>query len=84
MNKLTDKQEKFARLVSQGEQLTSAYRTVYGVKDTTKDKSVWEQASSLASHLKVSSRINTLIKQKEEDYSFRYWPDQRQNPSTCI
>lgn len=69
MNKLTDKQEKFARLVSQGEQLTNAYRTVYGVKDTTKDKSVWEQASSLASHLKVSSRINTLIKQKEEDYS---------------
>ena len=54
MNKLTDKQEKFARLVSQGEQLTSAYRTGYGVKDTTKDKSVWEQASSLASHLKVS------------------------------
>ena len=46
---LTEKQENFARLVSNGEQLTSAYRKVYDVKDTTKEKSVWEQASALAS-----------------------------------
>jgi hypothetical protein len=64
---LTDKQEKFARLVSDGEKLTSAYRKVYNVKNTTKEKSVWEQASALASNLKVASRISALTRLKEED-----------------
>jgi hypothetical protein len=66
---LTDKQEKFARLVSDGEKLTSAYRKVYNVKNTTKEKSVWEQASALASNLKVASRISALTRLKEEDFS---------------
>tara|TARA_Y100000004_G_C8912060_1_gene411389 strand:- start:913 stop:1353 length:441 start_codon:yes stop_codon:yes gene_type:complete len=68
---LTEKQENFARLVSNGEQLTSAYRKVYDVKDTTKEKSVWEQASALASSLKVSSRISELCRQNEEDHRTR-------------
>tara|TARA_R100001126_G_C4750623_1_gene112854 strand:- start:22 stop:459 length:438 start_codon:yes stop_codon:yes gene_type:complete len=66
---LTDKQEKFARLVSDGEKLTSAYRKVYNVRNSTKEKSVWEQASALASNLKVASRISALTKLKEEDHS---------------
>lgn len=66
---LTDKQEKFARLVSAGEKLTTAYKAVYSVRSTTKDKSVWEQASALASNLKVASRISALTKLKEEDHS---------------
>ena len=66
---LTDKQEKFARLVSDGEKLTSAYRKVYNVKNTTKEKSVWEQASALASNLKVASRISALTRLKDEDHS---------------
>ena len=66
---LTDKQEKFARLVSDGEKLTSAYRKVYNVKNTTKEKSVWEQASALASNLKVASRISVLTRLKDEDHS---------------
>ena len=66
---LTDKQEKFARLVSDGEKLTSAYRKVYNVKNTTKEKSVWEQASALASNHKVASRISTLTRLKDEDFS---------------
>ena len=44
--RLTDKQEKFARLVSNGSTITSAYKDVYDVKDTTKPKSIWEQASA--------------------------------------
>jgi hypothetical protein len=66
---LTDKQEKFARLVSDGEKLTSAYRKVYNVRNSTKEKSVWEQASALASNLKVASRISALTRLKEEDHS---------------
>ena len=66
---LTDKQEQFARLVSDGEKLTSAYRKVYNVRNSTKEKSVWEQASALASNLKVASRNTALTKLKEEDHS---------------
>ena len=68
---LTDKQEKFARLVSDGEKLTSAYRKVYNVRNSTKEKSVWEQASALASNLKVASRISALTKLKDEDFSMQ-------------
>jgi hypothetical protein len=56
-------------MVSDGEKLTSAYRKVYNVKNTTKEKSVWEQASALASNLKVASRISALTRLKEEDFS---------------
>ena len=66
---LTDKQEKFAKLVSAGEKLTTAYRKVYNVRNSTKEKSVWEQASALASNLKVASRISALTRLKEEDHS---------------
>ena len=66
---LTDKQEKFAKLVSAGEKLTTAYRKVYNVRNSTKEKSVWEQASALASNLKVASRISALSRLKEEDHS---------------
>jgi hypothetical protein len=66
--RLTDKQEKFARLVSSGSTITSAYKDVYDVKDTTKPKSIWEQASALASNLKVASRISELSTKSEEDH----------------
>jgi hypothetical protein len=39
------------------------------VRSTTKDKSVWEQASALASNHKVASRISALTRLKEEDHS---------------
>lgn len=64
---LTDKQEKFAKLVSSGEKLTSAYRKIYNVRNSTKEKSVWEQASALASNHKVASRISVLSKLNDED-----------------
>ena len=58
--KLTAKQERFCELVAlEGMTQADAYRQAYDCSKWT-DKSVWEKASSLASDVKVKTRIEAL------------------------
>lgn len=58
--KLTAKQERFCELIAlEGMTQADAYRQAYDCSKWT-DKSVWEKASSLASDVKVKSRIEAL------------------------
>ena len=61
---LTAKQENFVELLTQGTSQTSAYRGAYDTQNMS-DKSVWEEASRLRRHPKVSTRISELEKEKE-------------------
>ena len=58
---LTPKQEKFCKLVANGETLSDAYRQSYNVRETTQEKSIWQSASRLMNNIKVTSRIDVLI-----------------------
>ena len=62
---LTAKQENFVELLTQGRCQTSAYRSAYDTQNMS-DKTVWEEASRLRRHPKVSTRILELDKEKEE------------------
>ncbi len=57
---LTPKQEAFAQLYIETGNASEAYRGVYAVRETTKAASVWESASKLLAHPKVSSRVAEL------------------------
>ena len=61
---LTAKQENFVELLTKGTSQTSAYK---GARDTQRmsDKTVWEEASRLRRHPKVSARILELEEEKE-------------------
>ena len=61
---LTAKQENFVELLTQGTSQTSAYKGAYDTQNMS-DKSVWEEASRLRKHPKVSTRILELEKEKE-------------------
>ena len=61
---LTAKQENFIELLSQGTSQASAYRGAYETQKMS-DKTVWEEASRLRRHPKVSARILELEKEKE-------------------
>ena len=61
---LTAKQENFVELLTQGTSQTSAYKGAYDTQNMS-DKSVWEEASRLRRHPKVSTRILELEKEKE-------------------
>lgn len=64
---LTPKQEAFAQHYVKHGNKSEAYRHSYEVSNMT-DKSVWEKASELSSHIKVSARILSLkeeLKEKE-------------------
>ena len=61
---LTAKQENFIELLSQGTSQASAYRGAYETQKMS-DKTVWEEASRLRRHPKVSTRILELEKEKE-------------------
>ena len=61
---LTAKQENFVELLTQGTSQTSAYRGAYDTQNMS-DKTVWEEASRLRRHPKVSTRILELEKEKE-------------------
>ena len=61
---LTAKQENFIELLSQGTSQTSAYRGSYNTQNMS-DKTVWEEASRLRRHPKVSARILELENEKE-------------------
>lgn len=57
---LTNKQEQFARLVSEGNTYADAYRQAYEVNPTTKVETIWEKSSRLMSDDKVSTRVKEL------------------------
>ena len=61
---LTAKQENFVVLLTQGTIQTSAYGSAYDTQNMS-DKTVWEEASRLRRHPKVSTRILELEKEKE-------------------
>ena len=61
---LTAKQENFVKLLNQGTSQTSAYKGAYDTQNMS-DKTVWEEASRLRRHPKVSTRILELEKEKE-------------------
>ena len=61
---LTAKQENFVELLTQGTCQSSAYRGAYNTQNMS-DKTVWEEASRLRKHPKVSTRILELEKEKE-------------------
>ncbi len=61
---LTAKQENFAEFLSKGTSQTAAYKGSYDTKNMS-DKTVWEEASRLRRHPKVSTRIYELEKEKE-------------------
>ena len=61
---LTAKQENFVELLTQGSSQSSAYRGAYSTQNMS-DKTVWEEASRLRRHPKVSTRILELEEEKE-------------------
>ena len=61
---LTARQENFVELLTQGSSQSSAYRGAYNTQNMS-DKTVWEEASRLRKHPKVSTRILELEKEKE-------------------
>ena len=61
---LTAKQENFVELLTQGTSQASAYRGAYETQNMS-DKTVWEEASRLRRHPKVSTRILELEEEKE-------------------
>ena len=61
---LTVKQENFIELLAEGTSQTSAYKGAYDTQNMS-DKTVWEEASRLRRHPKVSTRILELEKEKE-------------------
>ena len=61
---LTAKQENFVKLLTQGTSQSSAYKGAYDTQNMS-DKTVWEEASRLRRHPKVSTRILELEKEKE-------------------
>ena len=63
---LTPKQLHFARCVASGMTATSAYVEAYDVREGTSRKSITEQASRVRSDPNVSSRIDRLIRQREQ------------------
>ena len=60
--KLTAKQEKFARLVAEGNEQSTAYREVYNASKM-KPETIWARASELASNSMVAVRIDKYKKE---------------------
>lgn len=58
--KLSQRREKFAQLLAEGEKQSDAYRKVFNVKPTTKPDSIHQAASKLAA--KVAPRVAELRK----------------------
>ena len=56
---LTAKQEAFAQAVAGGSKQSDAYRSAYNASQMS-DKQVWEEASKLVAHPKVSQRVEEL------------------------
>ena len=83
---LTAKQENFVELLTQGTSQTSAYKGAYDTQNMS-DKTVWEEASRLRRHPKVSTRIQSQRREKKLDDAYKrshekreYLMNQREQP----
>lgn len=63
---LTNKQEKFARLVANGETLAAAYRASYDCENM-QNTSIWTHSSKLMANAMVAARVDMLAKAKARD-----------------
>jgi len=63
---LTAKQMKFVKEVSEGGSQSNAYRKAYDTLQMT-PKTVWEEASRLSRHPKISARLWELEAEKEAE-----------------
>ena len=63
---LTEKQERFAHLVSDGQNFSAAYREVYDTSDMSQP-SVWREAHRLSRNDKVAMRIAELVAARQEE-----------------
>ena len=61
---LTAKQENFVELLTQGTSQTAAYKGSYDTQNMS-NKTVWEEASRLRRHPKVSTRVLEIEEEKE-------------------
>ncbi len=59
MPALTDKQDKFARLVARGESYAAAYRAAYDAENMV-DATVYSRASELMADSKIAVRVDEL------------------------
>lgn len=64
MTQMTQKQSKFAECLAEGKSQSDAYRTAYATASNT-EQTVWSEASRLAKHPKVASRVDALRAEKE-------------------
>jgi hypothetical protein len=66
MHGLTQKQEIFAALVSEGLNFSAAYRRAYDAEDMAAP-SVWREAHHLSRQENVAKRITLLVNEKIEE-----------------
>lgn len=62
---LTAKQDAFAQAVADGKTLSDAYRASYEA-DAMKDSTVWTEASKLMDNPKVSQRVASIQRARED------------------
>ena len=65
-DRLTAKQEAFAKQVAGGAVLSDAYRECYAAEGM-RDSTIWSEACKLAQNPKVSTRVKALQAEMEED-----------------
>ena len=63
---LTNKQEKYARLVANGETLAAAYRASYDVSNM-QNASIWTESCKLMNNPVIVARVDMLSKAKARD-----------------
>ena len=64
VTRLTEKQTKFAESLAAGETQSDAYRMARAISSTC-DETIWSEASRLAKHPKVSSRVDQLKAERD-------------------
>ena len=65
-DRLTAKQEAFAKQVAKGAVLSDAYRECYSAEGM-RDSTIWSEACKLAQNPKVSTRVKAIQAEMEED-----------------
>ena len=65
-DRLTAKQEAFAKQVAKGAVLSDAYRDCYSAEGM-RDSTIWSEACKLAQNPKVSTRVKAIQAEMEED-----------------
>ena len=65
-DRLTAKQEAFAKQVAGGAVLSDAYRDCYSAEGM-RDSTIWSEACKLAQNPKVSTRVKAIQAEMEED-----------------